>query len=110
MLPALKGLMVGVMDSVEKGDADTAVELLNKLLVESDKMARSMEGTSAESGVAAGIGTLKMLREALANKQMDKVETLLEALNQMGPGLEEAVKDQAKRRKPYGAPNVENVE
>ncbi|MHC4743881.1 MAG: tetratricopeptide repeat protein [Planctomycetota bacterium] len=108
MLPALKGLMLGVAEAIEKGDTDTAVELLDKLIAESNKMVRSMEGTTTESGVSAGIGMLKMLRDALANRQMDKVETLLEVLNQMGPGLEDAVKEQAaKRRKPYGAPTVE---
>lgn len=108
MLPALRGLMVGIFEAIENNDTDTAVELLDKLIPEGKKVVRSMQGTSAQSGVAIGVETLEMIREALANKQMDKVQTLLDALNQMGPGLERAVEEQGeKQRKPYGAQTAE---
>jgi len=100
MLPALKGLMRGIFEAIDNKDTDTAVVLLDKLIADSKKLARSVKGTSTEGGVASGIGTLEMLREALANKQMDRAKSLLSALNQMGPGLEDAVeKEAAKSRR-----------
>ncbi|MCK4292034.1 MAG: tetratricopeptide repeat protein [Planctomycetes bacterium] len=107
LLPALKGLMGGVFNAIENNDTDTAVLLLDKLIADSKKLAQSLKGTSAEAGVTSGIGTLEMLREALANKQMDRAKSLLSAINQMGPGLEDAVEKEAAKPRPEMTPAQE---
>jgi len=94
MLPALKGLFGGLHEAIENNDSDTAVVLSKKLIADSKKLAGFLKGTSAEAGVTSGIETLEILHEALANKQMDRAKSMLSVLNQMGPGLEDFMKEQ----------------
>jgi len=98
LLSGLKALMAGVVGAVESDDPNTALLLLDKLIAQSKQFKSTVKDTSVEAAVKAGLELLDPLRDALEKKQMDRVKSLLAALNQMGPAVESALEKEAEQQ------------
>jgi len=95
VLLVLKGMWAAIVTAIENNDPDTALTLVDELIVKSkEEFEPEVKGTPAESAVKAGIDILAPLRDALEKKQMDQVKRILDTLNQIGPEIEEALERQ----------------
>lgn len=91
LLKAAGGVYNSICDAVEKGDIDTARQLSEDLLKQSDDFRESVRGTPLLLPVNMGITQLQHLHDALAAKDLEKAKTIIEGLDQIGSSIARAV-------------------
>jgi len=97
-LPSLKALTAGMYAAMEKQDTQTALSLLKELIAGSESLRPMIRGNvSAEETVTTGLKILNQIREAIEQNDIPKAKGLLEALDAMGPRLEEAFTEAMKQ-------------
>lgn len=91
LLLSLKGQFKAIDKAVDKDDPQTALLLLDELDKQRGHIEHTFKGTAVEPSVKTVGQMVTLIRDALKNQQMDRAESLLEILGEMGPQIESAL-------------------
>ena len=91
LIDAAGGVYTSIHEAVEKGDLDTAKQLTEDLLKQSEDFRSAVRGTPLVVPVNMGLTQLNRLRDALAEKDADKAKTIMAGLDRIGSGITDAL-------------------